>query len=84
MSWGTVVANHSNPYSGVVKQTRSRPKGSSAPNPAKKIRQQQKMRISAMGKINQRKGVGGANRNTPHNAKPKVPKRPKPRGPSRR
>lgn len=84
MSWGTVAGKHANPYSGIVRQTKSQPRGASAPNPAKKLRQQQKMRISAMGKINQRKGVGGANRNTPHNAKPKVPKRPKPRGPSRR
>jgi len=84
MSWGTVISNHRNPFDGIVRQNRSQPKGASAPNPAKKVRQSQKMRISAMGKIQQRRGVGGANRNTPHNAKPKVPKRPKPRGPSRR
>lgn len=84
MSWGTIVSKHTNPFSGQVKPVKPPPKGASSPNPAKKLRQQQKMRISAMGKIMQKRGVGGANRNIPHNSKPKVPSRPKPRGPGKK
>ncbi len=84
MSWGTVVRKNVNPFELGVRPTRSLPRGASSPNPAKKVRQSQKMRISAMAKIMQRRGVGGANRNIAHNAKPRVPTRPKPRGAGRR
>jgi hypothetical protein len=80
MTWGIQTKKFINPYEVPAQRKGGQPKGASAPNPAKKVRQSQRMRIGAYAKIQMRKGVGGANRNIAHKAKMPIAKK---RGPSK-